>query len=342
MPIYFYDIIFVVMYMKKKLPIIIISVIILSIIILMMILTPKTKNKLRKENLTTTLISTTPTEEISTTLTTTTSKISTTTTNESTTTTKSKEKSKTSKPTTNKTSQKTTNNTTKTSKAATTTTSKEVITTTTKPTTTTTTTKRTKIKTETIEETEFIENKYGVDKTKVIKYTIITYSDDTTEKVKKSEKYKYDYSGFNATTNDLKEEARSVANSNMSTYNEVVAKVNEYREAAGSDSITLDNDLCLAATIRAMELAYADKFDHTRPNGKSFSSILKDFNISYYTAGENIAAGQTTVNAVTETWYKSNGHRENMESKSFNKIGVGKYRLPYSSWGTYWVQIFTN
>ena len=330
--------------MKKKLPIIIISVIILSIIILMMILTPKTKNKLRKENLTTTLISTTPTEEISTTLTTTTSKISTTTANESTTTTKSKEKGKTSKPTTNKTSQKTTNNTTKTSKAATTTTSKEVITTTntTKSTTTTTTTKRTKIKTETIEETEFIENKYGVDKTKVIKYTIITYSDDTTEKVKKSEKYKYDYSGFNATTNDLKEEAKSIANNNMSTYNEVVAKVNEYREAAGSDPITLDNNLCLAATIRAMELAYADKFDHTRPNGKSFSSILKDFNISYYTAGENIAAGQTKVNAVTETWYKSNGHRENMESKSFNKIGVGKYRLPYSSWGTYWVQIFTN
>ena len=227
----------------------------------------------------------------------------------------------------------------------TTSTTKKITTSTTKKTTTNTTvvtTKKTIVKEEKIEEKELLETKYGVDKNKVIVYNVITYSDNTIDKVKKSENYKLDYSGYNATTTDLMEEARSVSNSNMSTYNEVVAKVNEYRQEAGVNSITLDNNLCLAATIRAMELAYANKFAHTRPNGKSFSSILKDLNISYYTAGENIAAGQTSVSAVTKSWYDSAGHRENMENKEFSKIGVGKYRLPYSKWNTYWVQIFTN
>ena len=340
--------------MKKKLPIIIISIIILSIVVLTIILIPKSKNKLSKTNLTTkeVKISSTIKEKItnepSTSSSTTT--ITSTTTNSTTNTTTTKtgkttiEKSKstttkkkvttttTKNTTTTKITKTTTSNTTKTTSPSTTATT----------TTKTTTTKRTKINTETIEESEFVENKYGVDKTKVIKYKLITYSDNTTEKNKTSEYFKYNYAGFNATTEELKTEATTVANNNMSTYNEVVAKVNEYRAAAGADPIVLDKKLCIAATIRAMELAYADKFEHTRPNGKSFSSILKDFNISYYTAGENIAAGQPSVNSVTETWYKSDGHRENMESKSFKKIGVGKYKLPNSHWGTYWVQIFTN
>lgn len=335
--------------MKKKLPIIIISVIVLSLIVLTIILIPKNKNKLSKTNLTTkeVKISSTIKEKITnepSTSSSTTTITSTTTTTTSTTnkiTTKKTKSTTTKKEVTTTTSKNTT--TTKITKTTNQTTTKATTPSTTATTTTkTTTTKRTKINTETIEESEFVENKYGVDKTKVIKYKLITYSDNTTEKNKTSEYFKYNYAGFNATTEELKTEATTVANNNMSTYNEVVAKVNEYRAAAEAEPIVLDKKLCIAATIRAMELAYADKFDHTRPNGKSFSSILKDFNISYYTAGENIAAGQPSVNSVTETWYKSDGHRENMECKSFKKIGVGKYKLPNSHWGTYWVQIFTN
>ncbi len=205
-----------------------------------------------------------------------------------------------------------------------------------------TTTKRTKVKTETIEESEIVETKYGVDKTKITTYKIITYSDDTTEKNKSSETYKYNYAGFNATTTDLLAEATTISQNNMPSYNEVVAKVNEYRSAAESEPITLDEQLCLAATIRAMELAYANKFEHIRPNGKSFSTILEDFKISYSAAGENIAAGHTTVSGVMQSWYNSSQHRANMESKYFKKIGVGKYKLPNSKYGTYWVQLFTN
>lgn len=253
-----------------------------------------------------------------------------------------KEKSKNNNKLTTTTSKATTNKTS-TLKTSTTTTTKQTTTEAKKSTTTTTTTtKRTKVKEEKVEETENLETKYGVKRDKVIKYNVITYSDSTTEKKKISESIKYDYSGYNANTNDLKKEAKEVMNNNMSTYKEVVVKVNEYRADAQVNPITLDNDLCLAATIRAMELAYANKFSHTRPNGTLFYTVLNELKIPYSTAGENIAAGQTTVSAVTKSWYNSQGHRANMENKNFNKIGVGKYKLPYSNWGTYWVQIFTN
>ncbi len=42
-----------------------------------------------------------------------------------------------------------------------------------------------------------------------------------------------------------------------------------------------------AAQVRAMECE--QRFSHTRPNGTSFATALKEQNVSYRRAGENIA-----------------------------------------------------
>lgn len=75
-------------------------------------------------------------------------------------------------------------------------------------------------------------------------------------------------------------------------------------------------------------------FDHTRPDGSSFSSIFKDMGISYYTAGENIAMGYPSPEAVVAGWMNSPGHRANILNANFNAIGVG-----YAP-GNAWVQLF--
>jgi uncharacterized protein YkwD len=44
---------------------------------------------------------------------------------------------------------------------------------------------------------------------------------------------------------------------------------------------------------------------------------------TWWYAGENIAAGQTTPSAVMTTWMNSSGHRSNILSTTFREIGVG-------------------
>jgi hypothetical protein len=118
---------------------------------------------------------------------------------------------------------------------------------------------------------------------------------------------------------------------------EVVRLVNVERAAYGLSPLTSDDKLTQAAAVRASELP--SLFDHTRPDGTSCFTALQAVGASYSSAGENIASGQPTPAAVVESWMNSPGHRANILSESFARIGVGYVQ----SGGTaYWVQLFTN
>ena len=125
---------------------------------------------------------------------------------------------------------------------------------------------------------------------------------------------------------------------NLTFAQEVVRLVNVERAKAGLSALTLDSELEKAATIRSNEII--NNFSHTRPNGSSFSTVLKENNISYKLAGENIAWGQKTPEAVVTAWMNSEGHRANIMNSSFSKIGVGNVKN--SSGTIYWTQLFTN
>lgn len=117
----------------------------------------------------------------------------------------------------------------------------------------------------------------------------------------------------------------------------VVKLVNVERTKAGLNELTLDKTIEKAALIRAREIEKS--FSHTRPDGSSFSSVLKEQGISYKGAGENIAWGQKTPEEVVNAWMNSEGHRANILNPKFTKIGVGHYQ---NSKGTnYWAQLFT-
>jgi len=68
--------------------------------------------------------------------------------------------------------------------------------------------------------------------------------------------------------------------------------------------------------------------------------MLRQFGISWRAWGENIAAGQRTPEIVVDAWMNSPGHRANILSPNFSKIGVGY--VTNSSGRPYWTQIFTN
>ncbi|WP_411335246.1 CAP domain-containing protein [Ruminococcus gauvreauii] len=118
---------------------------------------------------------------------------------------------------------------------------------------------------------------------------------------------------------------------------QVVDLVNAERAKAGLNALAIDESIASAALVRAKETETS--FSHTRPDGRTFSSVLTDMGISFRGAGENIAWGQRTPEEVMNGWMNSDGHRANILNAKFTKIGVGYYQ---NSAGTnYWTQLFT-
>ena len=117
---------------------------------------------------------------------------------------------------------------------------------------------------------------------------------------------------------------------------QVAALVNAVRAQNGLAALTVDAKVQRAAQVRATETAQS--FSHTRPNGSSFSTALTEAGVTYRTAGENIAYGQSTPQAVVDAWMNSSGHRANILSSSYTTIGVG-YTVVNGT--AYWAQLFT-
>lgn len=116
---------------------------------------------------------------------------------------------------------------------------------------------------------------------------------------------------------------------------QVITKTNAERTKQGLAKLTKNTKACQAAQTRAKEIA--TNFSHTRPNGKSCFTILKEYGVTYSSAGENIASGYSTPAEVVGGWMNSPGHKANILNKGYKSIGVGFYEK--NGYG-YWVQMF--
>ena len=116
---------------------------------------------------------------------------------------------------------------------------------------------------------------------------------------------------------------------------EVVNLVNEIRKEYGLSELTLNTELSAVARTKSQDMKDKQYFSHTSPTYGSPFDMMKTFGISYRTAGENIAMGYRTPEAVVDGWMNSEGHRANILNSSYKEIGVG-----YVSSGNYWTQMF--
>lgn len=115
----------------------------------------------------------------------------------------------------------------------------------------------------------------------------------------------------------------------------VVTLVNKARSENGLSELKLNEELSNVARTKSNDMATNNYFSHTSPTYGSPFDMMKKFGISYRTAGENIAKGQTTAQQVFDSWMNSPGHRANILNSSFTQIGVG-----YAANGHYWTQMF--
>ena len=121
----------------------------------------------------------------------------------------------------------------------------------------------------------------------------------------------------------------------LSYEKEVVRLVNEIRVQKGLKELTYNWELSRVARYKSQDMKDNRYFSHTSPVYGTPFQMMKSFGITYRSAGENIARGQTSPQAVVNAWMNSSGHRANILSTSFTQIGVG-----YVADGNYWTQMF--
>lgn len=153
-----------------------------------------------------------------------------------------------------------------------------------------------------------------------------------------------DYTGDKKVTAS---DAAAIAFRLANNYNitKMIEMTNAERAKKGIAPLKFDEGLTAAAMVRARESA--SSFSHTRPNKESFYTILDDFNLTWMSAAENIAAGNAAAGGSSpemamDLWINSSGHYNNMIDKEYNKMGVGCIYVANSTYGYYWVQLFSD
>ena len=116
---------------------------------------------------------------------------------------------------------------------------------------------------------------------------------------------------------------------------EVIRLVNVQRAQNGLKPLTENWELSRVARYKSQDMVDNRYFSHTSPTYGSPFQMIRSFGISFRSAGENIAYGQRTPQAVVNAWMNSSGHRANILNASYTQIGVG-----YVADGNYWTQMF--
>ncbi|HBR32239.1 MAG: SafA/ExsA family spore coat assembly protein [Eubacteriales bacterium] len=116
---------------------------------------------------------------------------------------------------------------------------------------------------------------------------------------------------------------------------QVIDLVNNIRAQNGLNRLKANWELSRVARYKSQDMHDKNYFSHTSPTYGSPFAMMNAFGISYRTAGENIAKGYSTPQAVVNGWMNSSGHRANILNSAYTQIGVG-----YVSSGNYWTQMF--
>jgi uncharacterized YkwD family protein len=116
---------------------------------------------------------------------------------------------------------------------------------------------------------------------------------------------------------------------------QVIELTNAERRKNGLSDLQGDTKLSGVAQKKSEDMRQNHYFSHTSPTYGSPFDMMRDFGVTYKTAGENIAQGQQTPEQVVQAWMNSEGHRKNILSKDFTHIGVG-----YDQNGHHWTQMF--
>lgn len=126
---------------------------------------------------------------------------------------------------------------------------------------------------------------------------------------------------------------------------EVLQRVNAVRASgavcgtttyAATPALNWNGLLLQAATAHSSDMAQNNYFSHTSLDGKTMVQRIQATGYRFSALGENIAAGQTTVQSVVSAWINSPGHCQNLMNPSYRDIAVACVRNDAASYRLYW------
>lgn len=111
--------------------------------------------------------------------------------------------------------------------------------------------------------------------------------------------------------------------------------VNALRKKAGRDPLIFDPVLERAALDWSKEMALVGKLSHRNFKGRMRKARIQG------PAAENVAYGQSNVQAAIQGWHGSRGHRRNMLGTTYNRVGVAVAKNANSGNRPYWTMILS-
>jgi uncharacterized protein YkwD len=110
--------------------------------------------------------------------------------------------------------------------------------------------------------------------------------------------------------------------------NELIARINEARKAAGAAPVSVENALRGISLSRSRDMVERAYFSHTTPDGTDFLAMIKAAGISFKFAGEilannNYGDGETALQAYNG-FLNSPQHKTIMLDPRYNLAGVGQ------------------
>ena len=115
--------------------------------------------------------------------------------------------------------------------------------------------------------------------------------------------------------------------------------VNRERTQRGLQPLETDGELRLLARAHAADMFKRGYFAHNTPEGLNPFDRMREANIPFTVAGENLALAPT-LDMAHDGLMNSPGHRANILNDQFTKIGIGV--LDGGIYGKMFVQDFTN
>ncbi len=131
----------------------------------------------------------------------------------------------------------------------------------------------------------------------------------------------------------------TASNTSMLTADELETfnLINQQRLNNGLPALKVDQELQKVARVKAQDMVDNNYFAHESPTYGTPFNMMKNYGISYTSAGENIAGNSSNSAAVT-AWMNSSGHRANILNSNYTHTGLAVVSSP--KYGKIYVQMF--
>jgi uncharacterized protein YkwD len=105
---------------------------------------------------------------------------------------------------------------------------------------------------------------------------------------------------------------------------EFIRLVNARRHSIGCPELKWDDRIAAVAQRHSRDMIQRNFFSHRNPDGKDPFQRLKEADLHFSEAAENIASGPKTGKEAYEIWLTSPSHRRNMLNGRYTRQGVGR------------------